>query len=243
MTDLPYPDDKRIDFISHLEEIRRRLIICLAVLIFFAAASFLFIEHLVAIAKIPIRDIAGELIFIAPTEGFVAAIKICLLSAFMFAFPVFLYHIWAFISPAMASGSSKRFFIWLALGVLLFALGISFAYFAAIPAALRFLMDFGSKLAAGRITLGKYISFFVTLVLTGGIIFEIPVIMALFTYAGIVDPDKLKKKRHISFIAILIAAAVITPTQDMVNMLIIAFPMYLLYETGIIISSLIRRNM
>jgi sec-independent protein translocase protein TatC len=243
MNDLPYPDDNRLDFIGHLEEIRRRIIICLAVLLFFAAISFFFIEELVTLAKLPIKDITDELIFISPTEGFVSAVKICLLTAFMCAFPVLFYHLWAFVAPAMAPGASRQVLLWLVFGVLLFISGILFAYFAAIPAALRFLLDFGSKLASGRITLGKYISFFATLVLTGGIIFEIPVILALFTRAGILDPGQLKKKRHISFIAVLVAAAVITPTQDIVNMLIIAFPMYLLYEAGILISSFIHKHM
>ena len=92
------------------------------------------------------------------------------------------------------------------------------------------------------ITLGKYISFFGALVLVGGIVFEIPVAIGLLTDVGLLKTRTLRKKRHYAVLAIMIFAAIITPTQDILNMLLFAIPMMLLYEVGILIASAIERR-
>ncbi len=242
MTPLYAEETKKLDVITHLEELRRRILWCLAVLGLAAIISFAQGGAIMALVKKPVTGLVSELIFISPTEAFVAYIKVALLCGFVICFPVILYHTWAFLSPALPGNVRRRVVLWLSLALVLFLGGITFSYFVAIPMSLRFLIGFGSKIAVARITLGRYISFFGALVLIGGIIFEIPIIIGLFTDAGLLRTSTLRRKRHYAIIAIMIFAAVITPTQDILNMLLFALPMMLLYEAGIFIALLIERR-
>jgi len=184
----------------------------------------------------PARHLIEELIFISPTEAFTAYIKVVLLAGFVLCFPVILYQVGAFLSPAVRKGARGRIVVWLSLALVCFFAGIAFSYFVAIPAALTFLINFGSNIAVPKITLGKYISFFGALILVGGIIFEIPIIMGLLADAGILNTRLLRKKRVYAILAIMVFAAVITPTQDILNMLLFAVPMIILYEAGLVIA-------
>ncbi len=242
MVDSPYSDQYRLDFISHLEEIRRRILICISVIFALAVLSFLNIEYLMRIIRRPILDRVDDLIFISPTEAFSSAVKISILTAFIISFPLILYQLWRFLAPAINKRNSRRVFLWMMCGFFLFFAGTAFSYFVAIPAAIDFLMGFGEKIATSNITLGKYTSFFASLLLIGGIIFELPVFLAILTEVGIVSTKTLSRKRQYVILAILIVSAVITPTQDIFNMLIIALPMYFLFETGMVICKVIERS-
>ena len=238
-----YPEEKKkLDIVGHLEELRRRILYSLLVLAIATIVSFSQGSAMMMIVRRPINGLVGGLIFIGPTEAFVAYVKVSLLSGFVVCFPFILYHAWAFLSPALSGGVKKRIVAWFVLAMALFFAGVAFSYFIAIPAALEFLLGFSSKVATARITLGKYISFFGALILIGGISFEIPVVIALLADAGLLKAETLKKKRHYAILAILIFAAVITPTQDIFNMLLFAIPMAILYEVGILIASAIEKR-
>ena len=135
-----------------------------------------------------------------------------------------------------------RVAVWFITALCLFFAGILFGYFVAIPAALNFLLEFSRGIAVPMITLGKYISFFGALILVGGLVFEIPVFIGLLSDAEVLKVAVLKAKRHYAFLIIMILAAIITPTQDIFNMLLFAIPMILLYEIGIVVASKIERG-
>ncbi|RKY42781.1 MAG: twin-arginine translocase subunit TatC [Candidatus Makaraimicrobium thalassicum] len=235
-------ETKKLDVVSHLEELRRRILFCLLALVAAAIISFAQGDLIMALVKRPILGLVDELIFISPTEAFVACIKVAFLAAFVICFPVILYHGWAFLFPALPRDMRSRVVLWLIFALILFFGGIMFSYFLAIPAALDFLIGFSKGIALARISLGKYISFFGALVLIGGIVFEIPIVIGLLTDAGLLEVRTLKRKRHYAILAIMIFAAVITPTQDILNMLLFAMPMIVLYEIGILIAVLIERH-
>ena len=238
-----YPEEtKKLDIISHLEELRKRILYCLAVLLVLAILAFWQGDFLMRFVKRPINGLVAELIFIGPTEAFIAYIKVALLAGFIVSFPFIVYHAWAFLSPAFEKKTRKRIVLWMLLSLVLFFTGVCFSYFLAIPLALDFLMGFSSGIAVPKITLGNYISFFGALILCGGIIFEIPVVIGLLADIGLLRTEVLRKKRHYAVIAVLIFAAIITPTQDILNMLLFALPMIFLYEIGIIIASVIEKH-
>ncbi|MFQ5952974.1 MAG: twin-arginine translocase subunit TatC, partial [Candidatus Omnitrophota bacterium] len=190
----------------------------------------------------PLEGLVAKLIFIGPTEAFIAYMKVALLVGFVVSFPVILFHVWAFLSPAVPKETRGHIIVWLFFALVFFFSGIAFSYFIAIPLALNFLIDFGSKVALARITLGKYISFFGALILIGGIIFEIPIIMGLLADTGLLKVRTLRGKRHYAIISILVFAAIITPTQDIMNMLLFAMPMIALYEVGVVLAGIIERR-
>jgi sec-independent protein translocase protein TatC len=238
-----YPEEtKKLDVISHLEELRRRMLFCLAFFLIAGVLSFLKCDLLLTAIRKPLDGLVAELIFISPTEAFIAYIKVALLSGFIISFPVILYHTWAFLSPAVPRGTRRHIIVWLFLALVFFFSGITFSYFVAVPLALNFLIDFGREIAAPKITLGNYISFFGALILIGGIIFEIPITMGLLADAGLLQARVLRKKRHYAVLAILVFAAIITPTQDIMNMLLFAIPMMVLYEVGLVIVGITERR-
>ncbi|MBD3427309.1 MAG: twin-arginine translocase subunit TatC [Candidatus Omnitrophica bacterium] len=237
-----YPEErKKLDVIGHLEELRKRILICLAALVIAGAFSFWKGGFLMSLVRRPVNGLVDELIFISPTEAFVAYIKVALLTGFIVSFPLVLYNFWGFIAPALDRRKRYRMLIWLGFALALFLAGILFSYFVAIPAALNFLLNFSEGIAVAKITLGKYISFFGALVLVGGITFEIPIIIGVLADIGLLRASVLRRKRHYAILAILVFAAVITPTQDILNMLIFALPMIILYEIGIVIATLIEK--
>ncbi len=223
-------------FVDHLEELRHRILAWLAVLAAATLGSWFFGMRLMKMVQAPIRRLEGKLIYIDPTEAFGAYMKIVLLAAFMVSLPFMLYQAWAFLSPAFEKRTNRRMVLWLGMMLILFAAGVLFSYFVLIPAALGFLIQFGQGMAEAQITMERYVAFFVMLILAGGLVFEIPVAMAFLADLGLVKVQMIKKQRAVAFVLILIASAVITPTQDVINMMILAVPIYLLFEIGIMIA-------
>ncbi|MFH1411911.1 MAG: twin-arginine translocase subunit TatC [Candidatus Omnitrophota bacterium] len=238
-----YPEEsKKLDVISHLEELRKRILWCVGIIAAASCGAFFAGDRILAAAKKPIEGLVDSIIFISPAEAFTAYLKVIILTGFVASFPVIIYHLWAFLSPAFEKKKRKRIIVWLVLALALFFAGITFSYSVAIPTALKFLIAFGKNIAVPAISLGKYISFFGALILAGGMIFEIPVVIGLLADVGMLRSSSLRKKRHIAVLAIMVVAAVITPTQDILNMLIFAVPMILLYEMGILIARIIEKK-
>ncbi len=242
MTPLYQEEHKKLDVITHLEELRKRILYCLAALAVASVVAFWQGDRIMRFVREPISGLVNELIFISPTEAFMAYVKVALLAGFVISFPLILYNLWAFISPALDKRVRGRVVIWLSAALLLFLAGVSFSYFLAIPAALRFLIGFSGGIAVAMITLGKYVSFFGALIVVGGITFQIPIMIGLLSEAGILKAKDLRQKRHYALIVVMIFAAVITPTQDILNMLLFALPMMALYEVGVMISVYIERK-
>lgn len=238
-----YPEEsKKLDFLAHLEELRKRIIYSLAVFALSAIVLFSLSERLMRLVTAPIRGLTGKMIFISPTEAFTAYLTAALLASLVVTFPFILYQVWAFIAPAVPKKKRPHIVVWLLFSLILFLGGFAFSYFLAIPGALTFLMNFGREVASPQITLGRYVSFFGALELAGGIVFQIPIAIALLADTGIVSAQAFRRKRPHAIVAIMIFAAVITPTQDIVNMLIFALPMMLLFEVGLLVATYIEKG-
>jgi sec-independent protein translocase protein TatC len=242
MAELYPPESRKLDVINHLEEFRKRILYSLAVICISAVVCFFFGDRLMGIAAGPIRPYVGSLVFLSPTEAFVSYVKIALLSGLFVSFPFLLFQVWGFLAPAFGTVNRRRILAWLSGGCLLFYGGVIFAYYLAIPAALRFLISFGSNIARAEISIGRYISFVSALIFAGGLIFEIPVIMGLSADLGLIRSSVMREKRKFAVIVILVLAAVITPTQDIMNMLLFSLPMLLLYEVGLLIAVIMEKS-
>jgi len=159
-----YPQEqKRLDFLCHLEELRRRILFSLCAVLIAGIFSFLRYDLILSVVKAPIAGMVPSLIFLGPTEVFTAIVKICFISGIILASPFILYQFWAFISPAIDHNIRGRAVIWCIAAFFLLLVGVAFSYFIAIPAALKFLLNFGNDIATPQITLEKYLSFFLKL--------------------------------------------------------------------------------
>lgn len=228
--------DKQLTFLEHLDELRRGVLICLGAIILLGAASMPFSSRLLEILKAPAGGGLGELAFFGPEEALSVYVRIGFFSGFLLSFPVIAYQLWQFVAPAVEP-SLRRNWVWfLGSCCLAFAFGCLFAYRILLPAALRFLLAIGGTELVPVISAQRYISFVTGVVGACGLVFQMPVAVFLLARLGVVSQRLLREKFKYALVGIFIAAAIITPTTDIFNMLMLAVPMILLYGVSILIA-------
>ncbi len=225
--------EDRLTFIQHLEELRARIIKILAAVVTAAVFSYAFSQRLLSFLVKPV----GQLVFIAPAEAFITTIKLSLFSGVMLASPVIIYQIWSFVSLGMKKKEKKYLLLFVFLSLILFASGVSFAYFVIIPVGIDFLMGFASENVRPMITVGKYVSFVGLLTLVFGFVFQLPLLCIFLSGVGLVTPTFLSRNRKHAIIIMFVAGAVFTP-PDIITQCLLAFPLIVLYEISIVLSKL-----
>ncbi|OGX14620.1 MAG: twin arginine-targeting protein translocase TatC [Omnitrophica WOR_2 bacterium GWC2_44_8] len=235
--------DKELSLIEHLDELRSRIIYCLIPFVIAVLCSTPFVKAFLAFLRIPAEGVIKELAFFSPEEVAFVYMKIALFSGFILSLPVILYQIWVFISPAIAQRQKKYIVSFIFWAFFAFLCGCAFGYLLLVPFSLKFLIGLAGKELTPVIALNKYIGFVLALIAGCGIAFELPVVVWLLARLGIVNSAFLRKKRRYAIAIIFIAAAVITPTTDPVNMTLMALPMLVLYELSIWIARWNQRGM
>lgn len=233
--------DRELPFLAHLEELRRRIIISLAALIAGALVCLPFSPHILKILKLPASDALGRLAYFSPQDAFVIYMRIGFLGGLVLAFPVIAYQFWAFVSPAIEDKFKKNAALLAFLCACAFISGCAFSYFILLPKALTFLLGIGSEDLQPVISATNYVSFSTAIIVSCGLVFQMPVLSFLLTRAGLIDSRMLRRKFKYAIVIIFIVAAIITPTVDAFNMLLLALPMLFLYEVSIWVSAFARR--
>jgi len=228
--------EKDLTLIEHLEELRRRIIVCLVAISISGIFAFPLSGNILKILKLPAHGLIQKLAFFSPQEAFMVYIKIAIVSGLIISVPIIFYQLWAFLSPAIEERMRRYSLGFVIFSFLAFMSGCLFAYYLLLPAALNFLLNFGQDDLEPVISASKYISFVISIVLCTGLVFEMPVLSFIFSKIGIINYKFLRKRFKYAVIIILITAAVITPTQDVFNMMLLAIPMLFLYEISIWIS-------
>lgn len=224
---------------SHLEELRKRLIIVLIVVALSFGVAYNFSEQVLNIIKRPIKDC--ELIFLSPAEPFFTHLKIGFMVAILISAPFIFYQIWAFVSPGLLQKEKKYTLPVVFFGTLLFILGVLFSYFAMLPLGLQFLLNYKTAGLVARISVGPYVTFFGQMSFLFGLIFELPLVLCFLTKIGIVRPKFLSDVRKYAILVIFIVSAILTP-PDVVSQVLMAIPLMILYEISIIGSKIIYRK-
>lgn len=228
---------------DHLKDLRKIFIVSFISLlacsfvIFFSWGDWLF-QFLTA----PLRELNVPVISIRVAEVFVTKVKISFLAGFVASFPVILLQVWGFFSPALTKREKKMALLVLPFSILLFAAGLCFAYLTVYPLAVKFLLLMASGGLTPMITVGEYLSFTLAFFIPFGIAFQMPLAVYVLGKLNIVGPAALSRSRKYVVLAVLVAAAVLTPGPDVVSQLMMAVPVYLLYEVSICISYLIWRR-
>ncbi|MEK7216565.1 MAG: twin-arginine translocase subunit TatC [Chloroflexota bacterium] len=227
---------RAMSYREHLEELRDRLIKSVIALVVCVAISFLFTETVFTVLKSRAEGVT--LIRTGVAEMIGTYVKVAFISGIILSTPVWLYQVIMFVAPGLTK-QEKRF-LWIALPFVLtsFALGVLFAFFILLPPALTFLIHFGEDIAQPLIRVGDYVSVVTSLLLWIGLIFELPIVMYVLARVGVVTPTTLRAKRRYAIVGAFVASAVVTPTVDPVNQSIVAIPIILLYEVGILLSLL-----
>jgi sec-independent protein translocase protein TatC len=167
---------------------------------------------------------------------------VALTSGIVLALPYLVYQLVMFIRPGLTDKERKYLYILLPSVILCFAAGLLFGYFVLIPPAAEFLISFGSDIAIPQIRVGNYVSLMARLLFVIGLCFETPLLMFFLAKIHVLNPSFLARYRKVAFILAFIIGAVITPTFDPVNQTLVALPLYILYEAGIILAKIARHG-
>ena len=216
-------------FVPHLNELRSRILKSLGAFICAAFFSFNYAGPVLSQVTKP----AGHLVFTSPGGGFAAVVTVTVMMAGVISAPFVLYQLWAFVAGALKPRERRFVYIFGPLSLVFFLLGAAFAYFAAVPMAYKFLTGFAPADLTPMITVDNYLSFVGNMVAAFGAAFELPLVLAFLAKIGIATPEFLRQKRRHAIIIILIVAAVVTP-PDVVSQLLLAVPLLVLYEIGIV---------
>lgn len=224
----------------HLSELRSRLISCTVFFTIFFIICWLFSENILNWIAQPIspylKQSEGNLIFTAPMDEFLAHIRVGFFGALILSFPIFIFHLWKFLSPGLYK-KEKMFFISLhTASTILFFAGISFIYFIVYPLSFNFLMNVGSSMAL--ISIKEYLSFFILTTLIFGLLFETPLIILGLVWIGVLSIQQLKHSRRYAIVILAVISAVVTP-PDIISMIFLLLPLYLLYEMAIFTAGLL----
>ena len=232
-------------FLDHLEELRSRLIwVAVAVLTLSVAGFFIVTEFdVIGLLKRPITPLVpeGMLLFTSPTEPMTVTLKLSFVIGFVLALPIVVYHVWAFLSPALFEREKRVLIPALVGAFVLFLLGVAMAYFLVLPLALRFLLGFQTQALAPIITIGEYLRFATRLILAFGVIFELPLVTLLLSLLGIINAGTLRRYRRHAIVGVSVLSAVLTPA-DIGTMLMMMVPLLLLYEVSILLVAAVDRR-
>jgi sec-independent protein translocase protein TatC len=232
------PLEGQMSFLDHLEELRRRIIYSLISVAVALGVSWTFANELFLIVARPITALDVNLVMSTLTEGFNLQLKLALLAAVFLASPFILAQVWLFIAPGLYKHERRYALPFILFSTLLFLAGGAFGYFIAFPFAARFLLDWGAEgmgLTPMNIA-SNYFDLFIAIELGLGVIFEIPAVIFVLARIGLVSGGFLLRNTKYAVLIAFIVAAIITPTSDIPNLMIMAVPMLALYMLGVVVA-------
>jgi len=230
-------------FISHLIEMRDRLLRAVIAVVVLFIVLFPWAQDLYALLAKPMLESlpqGGQMIATEVTTPFFVPIKVTMMTAFLLALPYVFYQAWAFVAPGLYQ-HEKRIGVPLVISsVILFLLGMAFAYFLVFPVVFGFIVGVAPEGVAVMTDIGKYLDFVMTLFLAFGITFEVPVAVVLLVKMGMVSIAKLREIRPYVVVGAFVVGAIFTP-PDIISQFMLAIPMWILYELGIVVAAMITK--
>jgi sec-independent protein translocase protein TatC len=235
--------DKQESFISHLIELRDRLIRAIAAVVLVFIALFPWANDLYTLLAQPLISKlpqGSQMIATGVASTFFIPVKVAMMTAFLIALPWVLYQMWAFIAPGLYQHERKLALPLLVASVLLFFVGMSFAYFLVFPVVFGFLAGATPEGVNFAPDIGAYLDFVMTLFLAFGVTFEVPVVVILLVLTNMVSTEKLREARPYVIVGAFVIGAIFTP-PDVISQIMLAVPLWLLYELGIILAGFMRK--
>lgn len=231
-------------FLAHLEELRKRLIVCAIAIGIGFAISYIFSKQLFSFLILPLTEVLpadSHLIFTSLPEMFIAYIKVSLIGGIILAIPIIFYELWMFLAPALYQREKRYVIPFVLFSSILFAAGALFGYFVVFPYGFRFFISFATEDIQALPSVKQYFSFTIRLLLAFGLVFELPVVVFFMTKIGLITPDSMKRFRKFAILGSFIMAAILTP-PDAATQIMMALPIIILYEVSIIISKGVSRK-
>lgn len=231
-------DTSAASFLSHLFELRDRLIRVLVAMLVIFVALFPWAKDLYALLAQPLLSAlptGGQMIATDVVGVFLVPMKVTMMVAFLIALPYILFQAWAFVAPGLYTHEKKLILPLIVSSVVLFFVGMSFAYFLVFPTVFHFMASVAPDGVAWMTDIDKYLSFALTTFMAFGVTFEVPVIVIVLVHVGIVSIEKLKEIRPYVIVGAFVIGAIFTP-PDVLSQIMLAVPLWLLYELGILLA-------
>jgi sec-independent protein translocase protein TatC len=234
-------------FLDHLEELRWRILWSLLALAIGSGIGLWLVMHfeVLNLLIIPIRPYleSGRLTYLSPSDPFFLTLRLGLTGGFILASPVVLYQVWAFVSPALLPREKKAIVPALYLGLVLFAIGVVLAYTIALPITLKFFMtNFQTEALEANIIAPHYLGLVVKMLISFGVIFELPVVVLVLSAMGLITSQFLRSKRRYAIAGMAVMAALLSPGDAITVTLLMMVPLVLLYELSIGLAKLVERR-
>jgi sec-independent protein translocase protein TatC len=231
-------EDKELNIVDHLDELRTRLIVTLAAFIIFFVVGFMYVEE---IYKFITRDLDVKLIVLGPSDIVWVYFMIAAVIATAGTIPVLATQVWLFVKPALKPIERKISLSYIPALFLLFIVGLCFGYFVIFPTIMNFLIELSGEMMATNFTAEKYFRFILTTTIPFGVLFELPVVLMFLTSLGIVNPYVLQKIRKYAYFILILVAIIISP-PDFMSDFIVAIPLILLYEISVNLSKIVYKR-
>ena len=234
--------DDRMPFMEHLGELRVRIMRAMYGLLAGTVIALPFSERIVDWLARPVTRLGYDLVFTAPAEAFWVQMKVGLIAGVFIAAPVILWQVWAFIAPGLHGHEKKYAVPFVLIGSIMFLAGGAFSLFVVTPYALTFLLSYARPGLKPMITIQNHVDFLLKFTLAFGAVFELPLALTLLARMGVVNARMLAKNRKYAILGALVAGAVLTPTPDAFNQALMAGPLIILYEVGIVCARIFGRK-
>src|SRR5881394_3154625 len=235
------PDSPQESFISHLIELRSRLLRSIVAVFVVLLCLFPWAKDIYALLAAPLLKAlpqGGTMIATDVTGTFLVPLKVTLMAAFLIALPYVLYQMWAFVAPGLYHHEKRLAVPVIVSSVVFFAFGMGFAYFIVFPIAFGFFAGYAPAGVQMMTDIDKYLSFVLTMFIAFGITFEVPVVVVVLVRLGVVSLDKLRSIRGYVIVGAFIVGAIFTP-PDVLSQVMLAVPLWLLYELGLLVARFI----
>ena len=234
--------DEEATVVEHLTELRHRIFISLAAVVPAFLVAYVFHEHLIEWLKRPLPDERkDDLVTLSVVEPFTTAVKLSAIAAIALVLPIIVWQVWGFLAPAVDRATQRVLSVFLALASLLFATGVTFAYFVVLPAAVKFLTNYDDNLYDIQIRASYYLSFTALVLLASGLAFEMPIFILALVRIRVLSADKLRRNRRVGYV-LMIVFAILLPTVDPVSLVFETVPLLILFESSIWLAQLMEKR-
>ncbi len=231
-------------FISHLVELRNRLLLAIGAVFAVFLCLVFWARDLYSLLAKPLLGAlpaGGQMIATDVVSVFLVPVKVAALVAFVIALPYVLYQVWAFVAPGLYANEKRLVLPLVVASSVLFLIGMSFAYFLVFPMVFEFMAKVAPEGVAWMTDIDKYLSFVMTTFIAFGVTFEVPVVVIVLVRAGVISIEKLKEIRPYVIVGAFVVGAILTP-PDIVSQFMLAVPLCLLYELGIVLARFVGRS-
>ena len=230
------PEERLEVFVSHFDELRKRLFFSISILMVTVIFSYFFSDAIISFLTRPLSQLSQKTYFLSPYDAFLVKLQVAFWAGVFLASPVLFREIWLFVAPGLYRRERKMLVFLLFSSLILLVAGLATAFFAVVPTTMRFFLKFSTNELVPLISISEYLNFVVWTGIAFGVAFEIPLFLIGLVKLGVLEVKQLARARPYLIVLIFVFAAIATPSPDPLSQCLLAIPLWILFEASLIIS-------